>query len=313
MAEEPRFAPDAFLLIRYGDNTYTKDGRSGAFLFDESSADALISEFTGRGRDLVIDFEHSTLSGKEAPAAGWIDRLEKTPDGLAAHVKYWTEKAKGYLENGEYRYFSPTLMFIRGTQKPNALHSVALTNHPALHGIDALVANDWNPSGQPDINKERKFVMTKTETALQKLLGDTVLSLNDSTDGAVASRIEALAEELPELRRKAAQCDTLILAEEQAQKLALFDKGIARKAFCNAQKDVLLKMPLEDLKKLEEATPDNAALPDKLPETPIKTEKEKEVELLSDEEKEMARKMNLSDEEFAEIKKKTENMEKENA
>lgn len=311
MAEEPRFAPDTFLLIRYGDNTYTRDGRSGAFLFNEAGADALISEFAGRGRDLVIDFEHSTLSGKEAPAAGWIDRLEKTPDGLAAHVKYWTEKAKGYLENGEYRYFSPTLTLIRGTQKPNALHSVALTNHPALHGVDALVANDWNPSGQPDIKPERKFVMTKTETALRKLLGGTVLSLSDSTDGAVAARIEALAEELPELRRKAAQCDTLLLAGEQAEKLALFDRGIARNAFCNAQKKVLMKMPLEDLKKLEEATPDNAALPEKLPETPLKTEKREE-EVLSGEEKEMAGKMNLTEEEFAAAKKKTENMEKEN-
>ena len=30
-------------------------------------------------------------------AAGWIDRLEKNAEGLCAHVKYWTDKAKEYL------------------------------------------------------------------------------------------------------------------------------------------------------------------------------------------------------------------------
>lgn len=44
--------------------------------------------------------------------------------------------------------------------------------------------------------------MTKTELALRKQLGDTALALSDETDGQTAARIEALAEELPELREK---------------------------------------------------------------------------------------------------------------
>ncbi|MBQ9336716.1 MAG: hypothetical protein IJS14_05400, partial [Lentisphaeria bacterium] len=142
MNDNERTPPEMFLLLKFGGNVYTKDGKEGGFDFDDASADALIAEFNSRSRDLVIDFEHSTLTGGEAPAAGWIDRLEKSSEGLCAHVKYWTDKAKEYLAKGEYRYFSPTLLFGRGGKTPGALHSVALTNHPALHGVDALVAND---------------------------------------------------------------------------------------------------------------------------------------------------------------------------
>ena len=148
MNDNERTPPETFLLLKFGGNVYTKDGKEGGFDFDDASADAMIAEFNSRSRDLVIDFEHSTLTGGEAPAAGWIDRLEKSSEGLCAHVKYWTDKAKEYLTKGEYRYFSPTLLFGRGGKTPGALHSVALTNHPALHGVDALVANDTqlNPS-----------------------------------------------------------------------------------------------------------------------------------------------------------------------
>jgi phage I-like protein len=108
----------------------------------ESDADNVIAEFATRGRDLVIDFEHQTLSGGKAPAAGWIDRMERTAEGLVAKVKYWTEAACGHLQSGEYRYFSPVFHFSRSGRSVSAIHSVALTNHPAMHAIPALVADD---------------------------------------------------------------------------------------------------------------------------------------------------------------------------
>lgn len=142
---QPRMAPERIPLIPYGRNSFTRDGKSGEFNFTERDADAIIAEFTERARDLVIDYEHQTLAGSEAPAAGWINELIKTPDGLEAGVKYWTDHAKARLESGEYRYFSPVLIF-GSCGGPAALHSVALTNHPALHGVPALVANDFKPA-----------------------------------------------------------------------------------------------------------------------------------------------------------------------
>ena len=307
MTESERTAPESFQLLKFGANVYTKDGKEDSFRFDDASADALIAEFNSRSRDLVIDFEHSTLSGNEAPAAGWIDRLEKNAEGLCAHVKYWTDKAKEYLTKGEYRYFSPTLLFGHGGKSPDALHSVALTNHPALHGVDALVASDTkiNPSDLSDRSdtKGKETTMDQElKDALRKVLGETELALDDG-DGEkrTAAKLSALADELPGLREKAAKCDKLLAAETETKKLALFDRGLKRKAFCNAQKATLLKLPLEDLEELEKNTPDNAALPPPLPKA--EDEGKEKTAVLTDEEKKIAAKMGLTDEQFAEIKK----------
>ena len=305
MNDTPRTPPETFLLLKFGRSVYTKDGKEGGFDFDGPAADALIAEFNSRSRDLVIDFEHSTLSGNEAPAAGWIDRLEKTAEGLAAHVKYWTDKAKEYLTQGEYRYFSPTLLFEHGGKTPAALHSVALTNHPALHGVDALVANDNQPKTRKDTTMDQEL-----QDAIRKVLGDTALALTDA-DGekAVAAKLSALADELPVLREKAAKCDELQSAEIEAKKLALFDRGLKRKAFCNAQKESLMKLPLEDLEEFEKNTPDNAAFPAQMPKP--EEDPEKAAAALTDEEKQIAAKMGLTDEQFAEIKKHCQNQENE--
>ena len=59
---------------------------------------------------MVVDYEHQTLSDREAPAAGWIKKIDglaiKAKDGLWA-IAEWTEKARQYIQNKEYRYFSP--------------------------------------------------------------------------------------------------------------------------------------------------------------------------------------------------------------
>jgi len=308
MNDTPRTPPESFQLLKFGANVYTKDGKEDSFRFDDASADALIAEFNSRSRDLVIDFEHSTLSGNEAPAAGWIDRLEKNAEGLCAHVKYWTDKAKEYLNKGEYRYFSPTLLFGRGGKSPDALHSVALTNHPALHGVDALVANDINPPEPSGQTRKDSAMNQELQDALCKLLGESALALHDAGDEkALGARISALADELPRLRAKAAKCEALEAAETERRKLELFDRGLKRKAFCNAQKKALMKLPLEDLETLEKNSPDHAALPPPLPKPAEAGQAPAAV--LSPDEKKIAEKMGLTGEQFAEIKKFCENKE----
>lgn len=141
-----RTLPEEFLLLKYGKNSYTKDGHEGEFFFSQEEADTVIEEFRNRGKDLVIDFEHQSISGTKAPAAGWIKDLRKNTEGLAAIVKYWTKEAEEFILSGQYRYFSPVLYFSGETGKATGIHSVALTNHPALHNIPSLAANDLNGS-----------------------------------------------------------------------------------------------------------------------------------------------------------------------
>lgn len=162
-----RSLPEKFLLLKYGKNTYTKNAQEGEFDFSQEDADTLIREFTRRGKDLVIDFEHQSIGGEKAPAAGWIKGLEKNDLGLAAIVKYWTKEAEQLLLNGQYRYFSPVLYFSDDGEHILSLHSVALTNHPALHNIPPLAANDLTVKNHRETEKNLKE--TQSASAGSKL------------------------------------------------------------------------------------------------------------------------------------------------
>jgi phage I-like protein len=114
------------------------DGREPVEVDGEALA-RVVAAFKSRGVDLVIDYEHQSLQGRRAPAAGWIKALEAREDGLWARVE-WTAQAQEYLQQREYRYFSPVLRLDPETRKPAALLQVALTNLPAIKDLPPLVA-----------------------------------------------------------------------------------------------------------------------------------------------------------------------------
>jgi phage I-like protein len=114
------------------------DGRP-PFEVDRESLETMVEAFNSRGVDLVVDYEHQSLNGGRAPAAGWIKELAAQEDGLWARVE-WTAQAREYLSQKEYRYFSPVLRLDQTTRKPLALMHVALTNVPAMKGVAPLVA-----------------------------------------------------------------------------------------------------------------------------------------------------------------------------
>jgi phage I-like protein len=109
------------------------------FTVDEASLTSMVAAFQSRGIDLVIDYEHQSLNGERAPAAGWIKDLEARGDGLWARVD-WTKQAQEYLAQREYRYFSPVLRLDPETRRPMALMHVGLTNVPAINHLPPLVA-----------------------------------------------------------------------------------------------------------------------------------------------------------------------------
>ena len=127
-------APDEIKILPLG----TVHSQKGDFVVDDESFDLINRHFENRGLDLVIDYEHQTLKDVQAPAGGGIQKLVKTNDAIAAQVE-WTAKAKQYLENKEYKYLSPVVICRKSDGKAVALHSVALTNTPAIDGMFALV------------------------------------------------------------------------------------------------------------------------------------------------------------------------------
>lgn len=103
---------------------------------------------------VVIDYEHQTLNaaknGQPAPAAGWIKSATWRPgEGMFSAVE-WTAAAKAAIDAGEYRYISPVISYDASGQV-TGLQLAALTNFPALLGMDAVVSalnTHFNPDSQ---------------------------------------------------------------------------------------------------------------------------------------------------------------------
>lgn len=112
--------------------------QKGDFVVDAESFRMMKEHMEQRNIDIVIDYEHQTLGDGRAPAGGWIKELVLKADGIYAKVE-WTKRAMGHLLNKEYRYLSPVVLVSRRDQKASMLHSVALTNTPAINGMTPIV------------------------------------------------------------------------------------------------------------------------------------------------------------------------------
>lgn len=131
----------------------------GEFLVDEISINEILKNFNGQQNDVVIDYEHQTLKDVIAPAGGWLKRLEnRNSGGLWGYVE-WTSRALNHIKAREYRYISPTIYIRPSDNQAIRLHSVALTNSPAIDGMQPLAAklslNNASPMSnlQAEINR----------------------------------------------------------------------------------------------------------------------------------------------------------------
>lgn len=152
--------------------------QKGDFQVDQESFRAMKQEFDSRGLDLVIDYEHQTLDGGQAPAAGWIKELVPLKDSIGAKVE-WTKRAAGYLSGREYRYLSPVVLVRKADHKAVGLHSAALTNTPAIDGMFAVV-------NKADLNGKREGGTGMDEQLLKQLA-----ALLGLAEGATAQEILA--------------------------------------------------------------------------------------------------------------------------
>jgi phage I-like protein len=128
-----------------------------AFIITANHIDSAVRQFAQRKqrapeRDLVVDYEHQTLKGIQAPAAGWIDNLSSiVRDGkkiLRAHMREWTKQATTYLQNHEYKYTSPVFALngsdkVTGEVFPCMILCAALTNEPLIDELEPIVAKQF--------------------------------------------------------------------------------------------------------------------------------------------------------------------------
>ncbi|NLT22603.1 MAG: hypothetical protein GXX82_06115 [Syntrophorhabdus sp.] len=166
--------PAEIQVIPYGYH----DTPKGPFTLDDEGARGIVEAFEAQTNDMVIDYEHQTVADPpvEAPAAGWIKTLvNRGADGIWAVIE-WTDRAKQYIANREYRYVSPVFLKRISDNRVIRLINVALTNQPNIDGMVPL-ANKLGFEG--DTNTKEA-----TMKELWKLLG---LSEDAKEEAAIAA------------------------------------------------------------------------------------------------------------------------------
>lgn len=191
-ADRAAGAPTRVLVAPWG----VVESSAGTFIVDQDSATAAVEAFSSQGVDLPVDYEHQTLGGEfaapsgQAPAAGWIRRLEAIEGvGIFADVT-WTPAAMAQLAAREYRYLSPVAIVRKSDRKLVALHSVALTNKPAIVGMQPIV------NRQHASNRKETDVMDEQAEALRDALGLDPGVATEEVLVAAKERIESQTREM---------------------------------------------------------------------------------------------------------------------
>jgi phage I-like protein len=141
---------------------------------------SVLRAFTERGMPVPVDWEHATdvrgSQGLDAPAAGWITRLESRDGALVGNVE-WTPRAAEQIRNREYRYLSPVFAFEKSSRRIRALESVALTNVPNLR-LTALNRRAQNLEDDAMLLKALCKLLGLPETATEEQVTQAVTKLN---------------------------------------------------------------------------------------------------------------------------------------
>lgn len=107
----------------------------------------MMARLEAYGRPVCVDYEHALVKkqplGEKALASGWIQSTALSYDparGTIARID-WTPAAAEHIRNNELKFLSPVFLY-DGEGNVHSLHSVALTNNPALSqlAVAALTA-----------------------------------------------------------------------------------------------------------------------------------------------------------------------------
>lgn len=177
------------------------DGRAmdvPAWRINGAIAERVIAAFNA-AQPPVIDYEHQTLhkeaNGQPAPAAGWMHGLRWVEgQGLFAQVEL-TERARGLVQAGEYRYFSPVFEYARGSGEVTRILMGALTNHPAIAGMEALSLTAAASARFAPLNNTPAPETPTMNELLKKLLATLGLP-EDTGEEAALKALDAMKSQL---------------------------------------------------------------------------------------------------------------------
>lgn len=163
-----------------------------SFIVDAAARAEILANHAKETNDLVIDYEHQSLAGSQAPAAGWVKELEDRGDGAVGGIwgrVEWTTRASEYLKNREYRYLSPVIRFKTATRRAFELCGAGLTNLPAIDGMVPVVNKSGGladtGTGNGDMAVKIKGLLGLTEAATDAEVLDGLGTLRDAIDAII--------------------------------------------------------------------------------------------------------------------------------
>ncbi|SHO56071.1 phage protease [Vibrio quintilis] len=178
----------------------TNDGRA----FKLTNPSAVVINSKKEGIDMLVDYEHDSLKSEgsmRGVAAGWIKKLSLTESAIIADVS-WTATARDKIQQGEFRYISPTLRTTKdGTIV--SIRNVALTNEPALP-LEAKLSHQHNNNSLSATNIDTSLsTPTGNEliTALKKEYNLESVD-QDEIESALSRAARAVEDDVNEARRK---------------------------------------------------------------------------------------------------------------
>ena len=252
--------PTEFRLFPKGKHTSEK----GTFTFSDKSAKSVLKRAKEKGNDIPIDYEHFMLASGEdlpagaaggVPAAGWFNVEVREGELWATNVR-WTDKARNYLTQKEYRFMSPAF---RHTEEGEITEIVncALVNLPAQHHQTPLVAakdddeETITPKEPPAMDhlfsllklsksapeSEAVAVVTTLQAERKQLLEATGKATLEEALGAI-SALKTAKLELEKANQKLLEMQ----AKEHARKVErLVSQGIKEKKIAPAMKEQFIE------------------------------------------------------------------------
>jgi len=175
--------------------------------------------------ETVFDYEHQTLFGGQAPAAGWIKRFENRGESGGFTKVEWNEQAAGFIARREYKYVSPVIFFNhineRGERIGAYLHSVALTNTPWIRELPALVAKlDLNLySGGSEMNE------------ILKKLAEALGMVGETDEAKIIARVQTLKAERDDMFAARQSVMTKLGISDAGLLIASIDKALVHEGF----------------------------------------------------------------------------------
>ncbi|AJF00056.1 phage protease [Pandoraea apista] len=242
------------------------DGRPfdcAAWQLDATIAAGVISLAAQRQNDILIDFDHQSLNkeknGQRAEAAGWIPRtLEwREGKGLVATNISWVGDTAELITSKKYRYISAVFFYSPATGAVLEIISVALTNTPALDGLEALAAL----ARKHTTNHERESEMSPQELAALTIERDDLKSqlaaLTAERDGlqtniaALTAERDGLKSTLDAIEREKVEA---ALTAEKSQLAELVQAALSDGRLAPAQKPWAEKQTLATLTEFLDAS-----------------------------------------------------------